>query len=208
MNVRNWVRLNQSFGPDFAVTSRLLALQMFILASNVTHCHFHTWYDHQSKSNDVNNLHHKVDEPRVTGVPYPLSRSVKATQEAIDGMKYTKPKTLKAIEGATQSPKTAALTAGTLTLEQLNEFFRCKVEGEDGAHSRSVLHCGCDLEEVLLDFFLWKENKYLLSTSTQNRELYGAPMDPRSRQWCHEILIKDGWCVDDMYQYGEDGARR
>ncbi|KAH6905369.1 hypothetical protein BKA70DRAFT_1033651, partial [Coprinopsis sp. MPI-PUGE-AT-0042] len=180
--------------------SRLLLLQVFILKNYLTQCHFHTWTERgASGKNDFNLKPGSKDS--VTGVPYPPSKDVKATPDLRDRMGRKQPRTVITI-GTNQHPPLKHInnTSG-LSLDDLYSFYR--KEGK-----RYVLHCGCDLEEVLLDFLVWKTSPPLRSRSKGIEEDLGSPLHPREQLYQYDMLQSLHFRLDDHLFYDLEGSFR
>ncbi|KAH6917656.1 hypothetical protein BKA70DRAFT_340507 [Coprinopsis sp. MPI-PUGE-AT-0042] len=200
-NTRSYARKHQSFCPGLATVSRLLLLQVFILKNYLTQCHFHTLTERgPNGKNDFNREPGSKHE--VSGVPYPTSKAALAKPEVQERLGHRQPRTVGVIaKDATAPPLKHVNKAGGLTLEELYSFYRF----EDG---RYILHCGCDLEEVLLDFFLWKTSPLLTSHSKGHREEYGSPLSPRQRLYQFVNLQTLHFRLDDHLLYDTRGHIR
>ncbi|KAH6871479.1 hypothetical protein BKA70DRAFT_1451120 [Coprinopsis sp. MPI-PUGE-AT-0042] len=178
-NTRSHAQKHQSFCPGLATVSRLLLLQGFILKNYLTQCHFHTLTEHgPNGKNDFNRdpgLKHEV-----SGVPYPTSKAVLAKQEVQEHLGH-------------RQPRTVGVIAKDVTAPPLKN---------DG---RYILHCSCDLEEVLLDFFLWKTSPLLTSHSKGHQEEYGSPLSPHQHLYQFVNLQTLHFCLDNHLLYDTRG---
>ncbi|KAJ2920578.1 hypothetical protein H1R20_g16518, partial [Candolleomyces eurysporus] len=86
------------------------------------------------------------------------------------------------------------------TLQNVLSFFLVK-------NGRHILHCGCILEDALMDLYMWKTVK-LRSISRDIEETFGKPVKPRERAYMVESM--DHLCsfVEDLYEYKDDGTKR
>jgi hypothetical protein len=83
------------------------------------------------------------------------------------------------------------------TLKRVMAFFPKNAAGE------RYLHCGCLLEEVLVDFHYWKLIQ-LTSPSTGITESVKRPLKPRDRQILCYILSQFSFFPFDLYDYNEN----
>jgi hypothetical protein len=190
---RNGVRIYQLLQYRFATVARIVGLQLFILGGDNksrhrTKCHYHTLFDHQSDKNDE-------DFGRITGVYTRRIEGVAAPEDLRRRMPVQKSIKVSLVPGATLYPKTGPVLANDLTLDDLYQFY--PRHPDTGAH---LLHCGCLLEDVLLDFYIWKAYPFLSSPTIED-EPYGAPMDPRQRTWVCQILRSLGVKLDELYEF-------
>jgi hypothetical protein len=200
--IRKYARKYQSFCPGLATVSRLLLLQIFILKNHLTQCHYHTATERgKDAKNDFNRHSGKDAKHTVTGVPYKASKTVVASSNVCDRLPHLQPRSVDILTKSASPPLKHVNTAGTLTLDELYSFYPLK-------NGRYTLHCGCDLEEVLLDFFIWKTSQPLSSHSKGLKEEYGTPLAPRQRLYQFITMKTLHFRLDDHLLYDTKGLIR
>ncbi|KAF6742534.1 hypothetical protein DFP72DRAFT_1081838 [Ephemerocybe angulata] len=183
-SIRAWSRRHSEFLPISAMHSRKLALSMFILNNGRTCCHYHVHLDRTSAVNDV--AVNESDSPQpfcVTGVPYEPN-----------------PNPIRHPNYLQRDPDD--LSGGrnpNFTLERVYEFFPLMDE-ETGERA---LHCGCPMEEALIDFYFWKVVQ-IESHSYEAIETMGRGIKPRDRLYYLVILRLFNIQLDDLFQYDTD----
>ncbi|KAH6881232.1 hypothetical protein BKA70DRAFT_1446766 [Coprinopsis sp. MPI-PUGE-AT-0042] len=194
---RAHTRRYQHFGPRIVTVSRLSSCLVTVVGTQRCVCPHHSTTDHTSKFHDQSQ-----NNTKVTGIHFAPQRNASAPQEFREIATFTK--SLKAIEkipAIDPVPKRLEFnTADGLTLKDVYTFFRVE-------RGRRILHCGCDLEEVLLDMFLWKICPDLVSYSTQHREAPN-PFKPKDRAQLYLIFSALKISVDDLYTYDTSGVWR
>ncbi|KAF6763281.1 hypothetical protein DFP72DRAFT_750916, partial [Ephemerocybe angulata] len=158
-----------------------------------TRCHYHTTLDQMAIMNDVYSR-------LVTGVPYQRSEG---TEMPAQILKLT-PKSKRGVVFRTPGSSKDATQLATPPSNRLtrNDWLQFYLMDDEGRH---FLHCGCLLEEVLLDFYLWKSAMPLYSVSTGRTEPLGNPMDPRTRAFYHQVLKGFGVDVMRLYKFDING---
>lgn len=205
--MRSNARNIQGFFPESGMLSLRLALMVFIIFSqepgrkdrgqNITRCHFHVLNDHTSNDNDYGLAADPQADHRVSGVPYQASMEVRAPEEYIalvptDLKPFTQSNTFGDPSAVVQLP---AVVPGKLGVHELLSFYLLD------EHGNYHLHCGCLLEEVLLDFYVWKATPNLRSVSLNVEEPLGHPIDPRIRAYYHMAFTTLGIHVEDLYRF-------
>jgi hypothetical protein len=143
----------------------------------------------------------------VTGVPYAPEKAEK-TDKKTEGTEIKTPlyeKEFSHIERPAPAKKKGRGRSRVdpldpnpnFTLKRVMDFFPKNAAGE------RYLHCGCLLEEVLVDFHYWKLI-HLTSPSTGITEGVGRPFRPRDRQILCYILAQFSFFPFDLYDYNED----
>ncbi|RXW13702.1 hypothetical protein EST38_g12156 [Candolleomyces aberdarensis] len=186
---RSWIRRAQCLLPQAAFRSKRLAASIFVASNGRTVCHFHTVNDKGGLTNDVNAMEYDL-KYKVTGVPYQR----KSEQEKIRHPSY-----LTRAYGHERPPKPTSRNRN-FTLERVLEFFPVV----DGAHT---MHCGCLLNDVLIDFYFWKR-VVMHSTSLKIYEPYTKPMRPRDRLYFIAALNWLEFDLEFMYSYDDNGFRQ
>ncbi|KAH6907856.1 hypothetical protein BKA70DRAFT_1223156 [Coprinopsis sp. MPI-PUGE-AT-0042] len=214
IDVRTWVRQAQEFFPEAGTYCRLLAVYCLILKGNITRCPHHTTVEHGSKVNDVairnGSLVKKRLPYKVTGVHWapsddavvpPLSveasKAMSTLQQGIDNSRNGSPDSDSGSESDGDQELDSWAVLGISMASKLQEVYRLfRVE-----HGRHVLHCGCDLEEVLFGLFIFKKFQSLTSWSDplKDEELYG-------RAYLFKIFSAFcGLAVDNLYTRDRKG---
>ncbi|EAU87490.2 hypothetical protein CC1G_13394 [Coprinopsis cinerea okayama7 len=176
------------------MTSKFIVLQVFINQGYRSVCHYHAEIDHSIAKNDDS-------RKKSTGVYKPVGESC-APEELRRLIPKKKPSSIEVLEGAVEWPeKGPTQTSNGLTMDDLLKFYR-KVDGW------YFLTCGCLLDDVLLDFYIWKAQQYIPSMYGHETP-FGTPMEPRVRTWLFAFLKSEmDICVDNLYAYDEDGVYR
>ncbi|KAH6873533.1 hypothetical protein BKA70DRAFT_1482696 [Coprinopsis sp. MPI-PUGE-AT-0042] len=224
VDIRTWARRAQEFFPEAGTYCRLLAIYCLILKGNVTRCPHHTSSDHSSKINDVAVRDGSLVKRRlpfsVTGVHWAPSEDAVVpplTPEALKAMAALQQK-LDGQDTSTSNPSSGSGSDSdseidswrligismASKLEEAHRLFRVE-------NNRRVLNCGCDLEEVLFGMFIFKKFQTVQSRSDamQDEELYGRPLEPRTRAYLYRILTDFcGLSVDDLYTRDRRGKVR
>lgn len=199
VNVRKLSRTLADFVPGLGTVARRIATECMITAYRTTACHYHTTNDHSSLINDESPP--KKHPYRVTGVAWEKTSEVQVKKRYFKAMKATRPLKAEKLHGI-KRPPFIRKRSGRFTLEQLESFFPLR----EGVR---YLHCGCVLEDVLLDFFFWKSSEKLISPSTGEEDSRGKPFDPRTRYIICRILNDQfGVFVNDLYEYDTRGVYR
>ncbi|KAG2003590.1 hypothetical protein CC2G_004182 [Coprinopsis cinerea AmutBmut pab1-1] len=181
--------------PLYGTGSINIAMESFIVRKGLTRCHYHTLSDRTSKKNDDT-------RDGVTGVHFKPTKVVSAPARNLRLIPDRLPGTIPRLKGAVEMPKEGPSGVNGLTYHELREFFPVTEKG------RRQLHCGCDLQEALTDFFFWKGFPYISSFSKDPEELFGMPVSPRIRTWFCTILDALSVNVRDLYAYDKQGNRR
>ncbi|KAJ2928259.1 hypothetical protein H1R20_g8837, partial [Candolleomyces eurysporus] len=182
-STRTWIRRGQPVLTAAGSYSQKLAASVFIITNGRTVCHFHTVYDHRSKLNDA---HPKPkSQQKFTGVPFepvkkPLRHPSYLDRPRVDS------------EGRPKVPSPTSFNPN-FTLARVLEFFPV----EKGVRR---LHCGCDFDEVLMEFYFWKRTK-LVSPTTEASEGYGKPMKPRDRAYLCASLTSLDLSLNCLYRF-------
>ncbi|RXW15256.1 hypothetical protein EST38_g10596 [Candolleomyces aberdarensis] len=187
-NTRSWTRRGQPVLTIAGSYSLKLAASIFILANGRTVCPFHCIHK-EPKETDVDTL----GESRVTGIPYPPSKTVLRKPSFLERPMRTDS------HGVQKPPKPNSYNPN-FTLERVLEFF----VSEPGDVRR--LHCGCSLNEVLVDFSFWKRTK-IQSPSTAFIEGMDSPLRPRDRLYLITVLDHLHLSLDQLYHYDIHGKR-
>ncbi|KAJ2919090.1 hypothetical protein MD484_g1309, partial [Candolleomyces efflorescens] len=185
---RSWARRAHCVAPQAAFRSKRLAASLFILTNGRTVCHFHILNDKAGAINDMTTT--SDDEFQITGVPFK-----RLGEDAV----IRTPAYLTRAYGHDRPPKPTARNRN-FTLERVLEFFPVV----DGIHT---MHCGCTLDEALIDLYFWKRIN-LRSASRGITEPYTKPMRPRERLFLASVLRFLDFDLDLMYSYDEDGYRQ
>lgn len=185
---RSWSRRAQVIGAQAAIRLKRLAASLFIAANGRTVCHFHTTNDKGGLINDI--AADLDDEFRVTGVPFERQGEEKKIHD---------PVYLTRAFGHDRPPKPTSRNQN-FTLERVLEFFPVV----DSIHT---MHCGCTLNEALIDLYFWKRI-VLYSESLKISEPYTRPMKPRDRLFLVSALKWMEFDLDVLYSFDEDGYRQ
>ncbi|RXW14432.1 hypothetical protein EST38_g11422 [Candolleomyces aberdarensis] len=193
--VRCWVRRYSGYLPIAGTHSQRLAASCFILNNSRTVCHYHTVYEHGLKNLNDSSKKQK-NENKVTGVPF-APEPFEVDEEG-NAKKPKKDQDLEIL-----MPK-HGLAEGQwnphFTLQNVLSFFLVK----EGRH---ILHCGCILEDALMDLFMWKTVK-LHSISLGIEETFGKPVKPRERAYMVESMDYLCCFLEDIYGYKDNGTKR
>ncbi|KAF6765757.1 hypothetical protein DFP72DRAFT_839575 [Ephemerocybe angulata] len=217
---RRWARVQQHFLPEAALISLDFALQFLLVSPTkqypewTTRCHYHTTLDQTATVNDLDNAERQANikpptKPGkkcpsfkgnlVTGVPYRRSGESTVPEEVLKVTPKSRKGTVLMARGSSTDVAVLPPSPTHLDSSKWLEFF---LKDPDG---RYICHCGCILEEVLLDFYLWKAAHPLYSVSTGTSEPLGNPVDPRTRAHYHKVLTSFGINVRSLYKYDDDG---
>lgn len=93
---------------------------------------------------------------------------------------------------------------GTPYARNVGSSARKGVEAEEG-----YMHCGCSIEDVLWDLYMWKGGKITSPTVPGKEGWRRERLNPRARAFMAQ-MFRD-WTtltVDDLYAYGPDRKRR
>lgn len=204
---RRIIRTVQEYFGEAGTLHLSIALQCFILNTQLvgwtTRCHTHSIYEHKAGVNDVDN-YGREDQPQVTGVPF--QRQNESVVPTYLGKLLPKAKGSAAPTKWSDPEFVYPNRLGPpprLGIMELLQFYILDPETQI-----YTLHCGCELEEVLLDFFLWKQCRSMASLNTDAVEYLGNPVEPRTRQYYHHIFADLGTHVLDLYQYNLLGYKR
>ncbi|RXW12891.1 hypothetical protein EST38_g12963 [Candolleomyces aberdarensis] len=185
-STRTWTRRGQPVLTAAGSYSLKLAASIFIITNGRTVCHFHTVYDHRSKLNDV---HPKPkSQQKFTGVPFEPIKAPLRHPSYLDRPRVDS-------QGRPKVPSPTSFNPN-FTLARVLEFFPV----EKGVRR---LHCGCDFDEVLMEFNFWKRIK-LVSPTTVTLEGYGKPMKPRDRAYLCATLTDIDLGLDSLYRFDSD----
>lgn len=200
---RRLARRSQGYGSELAGLSLQIALQTFIVATPKvglrTRCHYHS---SRTTTNDIH-ADEKDGDVKVTGVPFPEEERSTAPAALAKAHPNGKQANVLSAKNVKQPvPAQLGRFRQRFGVLELLEFYILKPDG------RVYMHCGCDLEEALLDFYLWKTAPPLVSASTGATELLGKPIDPRFRLFFHSVLERFNIHVLDLYCYDLAGILR
>lgn len=208
--IRSKARKVQEYLPESATTSRILAMSMFLLDNGTgqTKCAYHSVLDHQCLVNDQDSRELKgtVRKPKfdkkVTGVPFSPSQTTTALPSSVAKVPGpAKSLVIKRLPSHNDNPHKVPPVVSGMGEAELLTFFRKIGEAY-------YLHCGCELETCLLDFYLWKSSPMLVSPSTGAMEYFGVSPDPRHRGHFNHIFRALRIRVDDLYLFDRNGVRR
>ncbi|TFK17133.1 hypothetical protein FA15DRAFT_661675 [Coprinopsis marcescibilis] len=245
-NVRSHARLHQEFVGDLGTTSRSITMQVFILESNITKCHYHRRIDREVK--DPSNkppstriASTKQQNYKVTGRPSrrlnicaynpsnPEPKNLPINQISLDTVYsfYRKAgdgpdppgykEKIKAMKAKRGKKAKKGISPATDEEDEDSDVDANSADKSDSGNIETrpydpkeiyYLHCGCNLEEVLLDFFIWKRMGKLYSPTKNIYENMGAPWSPRVCQGICNFIWSLGIVVDDLYLYDNEGKRR
>ncbi|KAJ3509127.1 hypothetical protein NMY22_g16402 [Coprinellus aureogranulatus] len=192
--------------PELATTSYLLSMCAFIQRNGRTRCHTHLSTDRASDNND--------EEPRIetsSGTPLHVVTGVSliATDELFykntvidERFRNFKRSYIPNDIPAPTFPEKIFPTVGNLTKKELLSFFR---PHENGRH---YLHCGCELDCAVWDFFLWKVAPLLVSETSGAVESIGTPFDARMRPTMAAFLSSMNagpGNLDKLFRYNDAG---
>lgn len=162
-------------------------------------CHFHTTYEKDGIPNDFvlvkptkggskggSSSKSKIDV-KVTGVPFERN-----------GTSLLHPSYLSREYGHVRPPKPTSQNRN-FTLKRVLKVFPVV----DGIHT---MHCGCVLNDALIDLFFWKRVK-LTSLSRNISEPYKKPMKPHDHLFLIQTLRWIDFNVDLLYSSDEQGTR-
>lgn len=199
---RRLARRSQSYGTEMATLSLQIALQSFIVATPKigfrTRCHYHSV---RTTSNDIDARY--SDEEKVTGVPW--EECQESSVPAALARAHPKGKQANVLSSPRVKdplPQKLGRFRQQFGVVELLEFYIVKPD------DRLYMHCGCDLEEALLDFYIWKSAPLLVSPSTGVSEPLGKAIDPRFRLLYHGLLESAHVHVLDLYTYNLRGELR
>ncbi|KAF6749401.1 hypothetical protein DFP72DRAFT_852548 [Ephemerocybe angulata] len=214
--VRSKARKEQGFLQEAGTLSRVFALSNLILSKKrgLTKCQYHSYIDHAQRAYNDFEFELKAVKgkegrmrrpklvPQVTGIPLKASTEVLAPEHFL----FKVPSASTSIDvtrlpAADDDPSFIKPQVNGLDEAALLTFFQC-------SNGEYYLHCGCPLEEVLLEFYIWKSNRLLRSPTTGAEEPLGAPTEPRPRFHYHAFLTALGVRVDNLYQFDAKGNRR
>ncbi|KAF6758351.1 hypothetical protein DFP72DRAFT_1065044 [Ephemerocybe angulata] len=195
--IRAHARKEQAYLPETGTTSRVLSMSLFLITNGrgQTHCAYHSVFDirlNDQEEKPLKGTDRRKAMPKVTGVPYAPSKQVDATEENV----------AKAWpQGSGPLRYQVKPVVNGMRERELLTFFR-------PINGKYYLHCGCELEDCLLDLFIWKSSDILVSPSTGAREWFGAAPDPRHRFHFVRFIRALGVNVNNLYAYDDKGVRR
>lgn len=203
---RRMARMVQDYMMESGVMHLSIALQAFILNTQkigwTTKCHLHTILDNKV-DNDIKNQTTE-NSFQVTGVPFEAVTESRVPTYLGAMLSKTKGAAVPKWSDPSFDYPPVLRRQAKLGIMELLEFYIL-----DPVTQVYRLHCGCDLENVLLDFQYWKACRPLKSLTTGATELLGNPIEPRVRYHFQEILMEDhGVRVLDRYLYTLAGVRR
>jgi hypothetical protein len=170
--------------PELATHSKELAVMALTTRVGNRMCHYHTRYTNHA-STDTKAVEQNL-LPKITGVPYTRT-AVKSRikKETTNDEEHDDEDDGNATDISTGSYKP-----------------RTSTTVYDDAMS-----CGCSLEDVLLDFFFWKDT-LAVSPTTQIKEGWGGDMmDPRTRTFvCALLKGQPGIELDWLYEIDAKGS--
>lgn len=209
VRIKARARIDQKFAVESAVLSRVLSISILIKAGGkgTTRCPWHCINDHISKYTDLapDKISLKPGARRtfvVTGIPFSYSKKIRCSSKSLGKLAgATHSLNIKKIATNNDKPMFMKPIVDGMDEKELLSFFKKR-------NGRYILHCGCDLEHVLLDFYFWKRVTPLVSESLGVAEEFGAPLDPRTRMYFYLVLTALGVTVDDLYLYDKKGVRR
>ncbi|RXW11265.1 hypothetical protein EST38_g14590, partial [Candolleomyces aberdarensis] len=187
-NTHNWVRRGQPVLDIASCHSLKLAASVCILSNGRTVCPYHCIHK-EPKAKDID----CAKSEKVTGVAYEPKKehlrlpSYLEHPPYIDSFGFEKP------------PKPNSYNPN-FTLERVLEFFI--LEPNDIRR----LHCGCVLDEVLIEFSFWKRTM-IQSPSTEVSEPLESPLRPRDRLYLVTILDSLHYRLKQIYHYDTKGRR-
>ncbi|KAJ2935920.1 hypothetical protein H1R20_g1174, partial [Candolleomyces eurysporus] len=184
---RTWIRRGQPVLQQAAFYSKKLAASCMILSSAVTKCPYH-FMNAASTVHDLQSGCRKA-----TGVPF---QPDKTKVGRVDITHLDRPNRVDSM-GRIRPPRPNSYNPN-FTLERVMQFFPVAANGV--AH----LHCGCALEEVLLDFAFWKRTT-VVSASTGASEYFAIPLKPRDRLFLCHVLRQLNVTLDFIYEYDTNG---
>ncbi|KAJ2927468.1 hypothetical protein H1R20_g9634, partial [Candolleomyces eurysporus] len=183
-STRTWVRHGQPVLPEAPSHSMKLAASSFILNNGLTMCPYHSI----TNLTAINNFNPKSGQP-VTGIAYPPTKSKKGLK---DTSYLDRPPHVDA-EGNVKPPKPNSYNPN-FTLKRVLKFFPVSKDGI------WMLHFGCTLNEVLVDFSFWKRTT-IVSPSTSATNYLASPLKPRDRLYLCSILSHLNVKLEFLYQY-------
>ncbi|KAF6755504.1 hypothetical protein DFP72DRAFT_1122228 [Ephemerocybe angulata] len=217
---RRMARACQEFLPEAGTLSFDFAIQFFVTMPQrgnglwTTRCHYHTILDQTATINDIDNAY-RHEHPElylgkdgkpvvfkghlVTGVPFERSSGTFVPPKILKRTPTDKTARVPKVPGGNDLPRSLPEPPNHLTTQEWLEFY---LLDEDGNYS---LHCGCQLDEVLLDFYDWKSSPPLVSVTTGAKELLGNPPDPRLRMHFNAAQRRKGVKLDRLYKYDFNG---
>ncbi|KAJ2935258.1 hypothetical protein H1R20_g1836, partial [Candolleomyces eurysporus] len=171
---RNFIKYNLPLGHTSS----------FILNNGRTMCPYHSI----TNLTAINDFNPKSGQP-VTGIAYPPTKSKKGLK---DTSYLDRPPRVDA-EGNVKPPKPNSYNPN-FTLKRVLKFFPVSKDGI------RMLHCGCALNEVLVDFSFWKRTT-IVSPSTSATDYLASPLRPRDRLYLCSILSHLNVKLEFLYQY-------
>ncbi|KAJ2936032.1 hypothetical protein H1R20_g1062, partial [Candolleomyces eurysporus] len=187
-NTRNWVRRGQPVLAIAGCHSLKLAASVLILANGRTVCPYHCIHK-EAQAKDVDS----AKSEKVTGIAYEPSK----TPLRLPSFLERPPRTDS--YGFQKPPKPNSYNPN-FTLERVLEFFILESNGI------RRLHCGCVLDEVLIEFSFWKRTM-IQSPSTDVVEGLESPLRPRDRLYLVSILDSLHYTLTHLYHYDVKGKR-
>ncbi|KAJ2923873.1 hypothetical protein H1R20_g13226, partial [Candolleomyces eurysporus] len=185
---RTWCRHAQAVLREAAYHSKKLAASVFILSNGRTVCAYHSIHK-EGKASDCD-----VAKPeKVSGVPYP------PVKKAIHQPSYLERPMRIGSDGTMKPPRPNSYNPN-FTLQRVLEFYIM----EPGGIRR--MHCGCVLDNVLLEFAFWKRTE-VQSEATDVMSPMDSPLRPRDRLFFVTVLDYLHTTLDRIYHYDEEGRR-
>ncbi|KAF6758700.1 hypothetical protein DFP72DRAFT_887987 [Ephemerocybe angulata] len=204
-DLRTWARRAPALVPEMTTHSFDLAASLLINLEGRTVCPYHTMYErgtevHHDYNNDPTETFYQV-----TGVPHRPLKDVKANSKEGTPAVHTRLQNTSYLDRPTESlPSGKKRKRSTwnenFTRERILSFFPMY-------NGRYGMHCGCDLDEVMIDFVLWKTVKIESYSHPHLVEGWGEgrlrPMKPRDRAFV-AVLVTRVFCYDFHYFFDFD----
>ncbi|KAH6867242.1 hypothetical protein BKA70DRAFT_1243693 [Coprinopsis sp. MPI-PUGE-AT-0042] len=182
--IRTWARREPTYLAEAGDHSEACSMAMHIIKGGKSQCAAHTVATTRGERR------HDCNTDGVTGVPWgPLPGSSVEAPAALDTSKESD-----------EQPEGKSALHRQLHHLLLNQF---PMQG-----GRRTLHCGCDLNEALFGFWLFKRVPVAWSRSFEDRSEPVRPLDPLTRHIVYRAFSKLGFRVVNLYRFDTDGNLR
>ncbi|KAF6765623.1 hypothetical protein DFP72DRAFT_839449 [Ephemerocybe angulata] len=206
--VRTWCRRAPQLLPALTSHCYELAASTLIIQNGRTMCSWHTYHDHSG--NPLYDEAAQNTDDHVTGIHFPPIKDALRHPSYLD-------RGYKENESGVRIPVKKGKKVKVLpvnpnwTKERVLEFFPLReIVGGSQVHG---LHCGCLLDEVLMDFYFWKVTKLMSESVPGREEHWGSggklrPSHPRERLLLFTVV--NTWyngTTENLFHYDENGMR-
>ncbi|KAH6906226.1 hypothetical protein BKA70DRAFT_1429642 [Coprinopsis sp. MPI-PUGE-AT-0042] len=182
--IRTWARREPTYLAEAGDHSEACSMAMHIIKGGKSQCAAHTVATTRGEKR------HDCNTDGVTGVPWgPLPGSSVEAPAALDTSKESD-----------EQPEGKSVSHRQLHHLLLNQF---PMQG-----GRRTLHCGCDLNEALFGFWLFKRVPVAWSRSVEDRSEPVRPLDPLTRHIIYRAFSKLGFRIVNLYRFDTDGNPR